>query len=254
MVTLNNSHSYDLFFKFIQTYSPKGFKGIDPADPLMVELEALMEKNNQFFFVGDIIKMQINYTSKRSFQMMGIEPDELTPYHFREGVHPDDAQRQGLGTTQLFKMAHQLFIDGKGEELLSINLQMRNSIGHYSNLLIQCYLFFLLTPYKTVYILQVHTDIDWIKKNKIGNHYYVGNDLSYFRYPDNDLLMIGNPFSSREFEIIRLIATGLNSEQIASKLFLSVHTVNTHRSNILEKTEKASIPELIYHLKESGLL
>jgi DNA-binding NarL/FixJ family response regulator len=67
-------------------------------------------------------------------------------------------------------------------------------------------------------------------------------------------LSIGNIFSEREFEIIKLIETGLNSEQIAAKLFLSVHTVNTHRSNVLEKCEKASIPDLIYDLKERGLL
>ena len=46
----------------------------------------------------------------------------------------------------------------------------------------------------------------------------------------------------------------MSSEQIAEKLFLSPYTINTHRSNILEKTGKASISELIYELKERGLL
>lgn len=249
-----NSRNYNLFFKFIQTYSPNGFMGIDPTDPLMVEIEQMTQNNNQFFFVGDIVQMQIKYTSKRSLQMMGIEPAELTPYHFREGVHPDDALRHGLGTTQLFKMVNELYIGGKGIELLSTNFRIRNSVGEYPNLLIQCYLFYSSIPYKTVYILQVMTNIDWSKKTKRGYHYYIGNDRSNFRFPDDKLLSIGNVFSDREFEIIRLIETGLNSEQIASQLFLSVHTVNTHRSNILEKTGKASISDLIYYLKESGLL
>jgi len=46
----------------------------------------------------------------------------------------------------------------------------------------------------------------------------------------------------------------MDSDQIAEKLFLSVHTVNTHRRNILEKTEKPSISELIYDLKDRGVL
>jgi DNA-binding NarL/FixJ family response regulator len=82
----------------------------------------------------------------------------------------------------------------------------------------------------------------------------MGDDLSYFRYPDEKLLQKGNIFSEREFEIIRLIGTGLDSVDIAKKLFISVNTVNTHRRNILEKSGKESISELIYDLKDRGVL
>jgi two-component system, NarL family, nitrate/nitrite response regulator NarL len=41
--------------------------------------------------------------------------------------------------------------------------------------------------------------------------------------------------SSREKEVLQLIADGLTSPQIASKLFLSLHTVDSHRKNILTK-------------------
>jgi Zn-dependent M16 (insulinase) family peptidase len=37
-------------------------------------------------------------------------------------------------------------------------------------------------------------------------------------------------------------------------LFFSLHTVNTHRRNILKKTGKETISELIYDLMERGLL
>jgi DNA-binding CsgD family transcriptional regulator len=51
-----------------------------------------------------------------------------------------------------------------------------------------------------------------------------------------------------------LIESGLISEEIAEKLFLSVHTVNTHRRNILEKSGKETIAELIYDFKQRRLL
>jgi len=41
--------------------------------------------------------------------------------------------------------------------------------------------------------------------------------------------------SLREQEIIALIAEGLTNTQIADRLFLSPHTVNTHRKNIMQK-------------------
>jgi DNA-binding CsgD family transcriptional regulator len=42
-------------------------------------------------------------------------------------------------------------------------------------------------------------------------------------------------FTPREHEIINLIARGLNSSEIGEKLFISKHTVDTHRKNIHRK-------------------
>jgi len=51
--------------------------------------------------------------------------------------------------------------------------------------------------------------------------------------------------SNREIEIIRFLAEGLTSSQIAGRLFLSEHTVKTHRKNILRKTESHGTSQLI---------
>jgi len=251
---LLNSSNYGLFFKFIDTYSHAGFQGIGADDLLVIELEKMMKMNHQFFLVADLIQMKYLYTSERSFQMMGIMPGVLTPYHFFESTHPDDLERHSLGRSQLFKLGHELYEAEKGSALLSTNIRMRNPFGNYSNLLLQLYLFYSTIPYKSVFLIKVHTNIDWCKKMKYGFHYYLGNDLSYFRYPDDELLKISVPFSDREFEIIKLIESGLNSEQIAEKIFLSKHTINTHRKNILSKSGKETISELIYDLKARGVL
>jgi len=251
---INESKSYNLFFKFIEAYSPTGFLGIDRDDRLIPELEELTENTRQFFFVADIVRMEILYTSFGSLQVIGIPPGELTPYHIHEGVHPDDALRFGLGNAQLFKMANALFFERKGSALLSTNLRMRNPLGYYSDLLLQCYLFYSDSPIRTVYLLQIHTNIDGFIKIKNKNHYYVGNDLSNLRFPDKELLTTGNSLTDREFEIVKLIAAGLSSEQIAEQLFLSIHTVNTHRSNIVNKTGFNTISDLIIDYQKRGLL
>jgi DNA-binding CsgD family transcriptional regulator len=251
---LTDTIGYSLFFKFIETYAPAGFKGIGSDDPLMVEIEKMTEKNNQFFYVGDVVQMKIFHTSKRSTQLMGIEPADISPYHFFEATHPDDLNRHSLGRAEIFKLAHDLFLAEKGSVLLSTNFKIRNAAGGYSNLLMQLYLFYNTIPYKSVFVIKVHTNIDWCKKMKYGFHYYLGNNLSCFRYPDEELLKMSVPFSDREFEIIRLISSGMGSEQIAEKLFLSVHTVNTHRKNILSRAGKENMSELIHDLILRGVL
>ncbi|MGP8216334.1 MAG: response regulator transcription factor [Bacteroidia bacterium] len=45
----------------------------------------------------------------------------------------------------------------------------------------------------------------------------------------------GTVISEREMEIITCVAEGYSNQEIADKLFISVHTVTTHRKNIMNK-------------------
>ena len=51
--------------------------------------------------------------------------------------------------------------------------------------------------------------------------------------------------TQRELEILQLIADGLSSKKIAEKLFISEHTVSTHRKNILKRYRMESTMELV---------
>lgn len=51
----------------------------------------------------------------------------------------------------------------------------------------------------------------------------------------------------REVEIIRLIAIGRKSREIAAALGISVKTVETHRANIMNKLALRNIAELIHY-------
>lgn len=246
--------NYDLFYKFINTYSPFGFRNIDFDSPLMKQLEEMLERNNQFFIVADFLNFKFSYVSKLSYKFFGINPEKLDPFHFIDCTHPDDLQRHYLGRAKMVNMAKELYISEKGFSLLSSNLRLRNPAGEYSQVLFQEYLYFVSMPYKSVFLLQVNTNIDWWKPAKNCFHHYVGNDLSFFKYPDAKLLNTGICFSAREFEIIRLIGSGMSSEQIAGKLFISVNTVSTHRKNIIDKTGKHNISTLIYELQDKGVM
>lgn len=254
MRTNSNFRDYRLFHKFIDAYTPTDFLGIDRNDPLIVDLEEMTKANNQFFFIADLLQGRIIFTSNQSRQLIGVDPEELTPYHNIEAIHPDEVYRNTSGWAKLLTMANDLLFAKTGCSLLSVNMKMRNPKGTYSEILFQCYLFYNSAPRRTVYDLQVHTNIDSFKKKKHGYHYHVGKDISYFRYPDEELLEIGSPYSPREFEIIHLIEHGLSTKEIAKKLFLSPYTVNTHRRNILIKAGKVNISDLIYELKERGVM
>lgn len=60
--------------------------------------------------------------------------------------------------------------------------------------------------------------------------------------------------SPREIEVLRLIAVGHTNGEIASQLFLSVRTVESHRAHIQQKTQKGSRAELVAYARDNGLL
>lgn len=60
--------------------------------------------------------------------------------------------------------------------------------------------------------------------------------------------------SKREIEIIRLSAEGLTAAEMAEKLFLSVHTVNTHRQRIYAKMDVKNVSDMLRKASELGII
>ena len=60
--------------------------------------------------------------------------------------------------------------------------------------------------------------------------------------------------SQREIQIIRLSAEGLTASEIAGRLFLSVHTVNTHRQHIYSKMEVKNVSDMLQAARKLGII
>ena len=60
--------------------------------------------------------------------------------------------------------------------------------------------------------------------------------------------------TEREIEIIKYIAEGLSNKQIADKLNLSTHTVNTHRKNIMNKLDVNNTAGIVMYAVKNQLL
>jgi len=60
--------------------------------------------------------------------------------------------------------------------------------------------------------------------------------------------------TNRELEVLQLVAKGLSTPKIAESLHLSIHTINSHRKNMLRKLNLKSPTELVVYALESGLV
>ena len=63
-----------------------------------------------------------------------------------------------------------------------------------------------------------------------------------------------NTLTPREQQVMRLLAEGHSTKQIAEKLFISAKTVENHRSNIMSKLEVHTIMELVRYAARLGLI
>jgi len=60
--------------------------------------------------------------------------------------------------------------------------------------------------------------------------------------------------TKREKEILILVADGLTNQQIAEKLFISARTVDTHRTNIMQKLNIHDVANLVRYAIDKGLV
>ena len=61
-----------------------------------------------------------------------------------------------------------------------------------------------------------------------------------------------SPLTNRESEVLELIARGLNNQQIADQLYISPRTVDTHRTNIMQKIHVHDAANLVRYALEHG--
>lgn len=88
-----------------------------------------------------------------------------------------------------------------------------------------------------------HEIIDSVRETVDGARFFCGKVLDQIKRENINVADLhimdahcdGVVISDRELEVIRYIAEGYTNNEIAEHLFLSQHTVNTHRKNIMSK-------------------
>lgn len=68
------------------------------------------------------------------------------------------------------------------------------------------------------------------------------------------LELVGDRLTSREREIVQLLAEGKSSKEVASSLSISVKTAETHRANIMRKLQLHTVSELVRYAVRNQII
>jgi DNA-binding NarL/FixJ family response regulator len=104
--------------------------------------------------------------------------------------------------------------------------------------------------------------VDSVKETGAGGKFFCGQILDAIAKESIDVEELNlsqitcEPvsLSARELEVITLIAEGHTNVQIADKLFLSSHTITTHRKNIMQKLGVNNTAAIVMYAVKSGLV
>ena len=126
------------------------------------------------------------------------------------------------------------------------------------------YLYLALSAGAKGYLLKEDADRDLfsaIERIRQGKT-YVSPNLSEELF--DDLVQIGkgegksfseiDPLTTREREVVKLIAEGKSSKEIADLLSISARTVDSHRANIMEKLNLKKAADLVKYAIQKGYI
>lgn len=98
------------------------------------------------------------------------------------------------------------------------------------------------------------TDITHLDNTRDVNVWVHGPGAEYFDGDIPEMQTIREILSPRECEILKLLARGMTSREIAGTLSVSRHTIDTHRRNMIHKVEAKNSTELINIGRDLGLI
>jgi len=81
-----------------------------------------------------------------------------------------------------------------------------------------------------------------------------GPDVGPSGHAASGLAGPGGELSQREVEVMRFMAMGLTSAEIADRLYVSVRTIETHRAHIHQKLDVRNRAQLVRRARDAGLL
>jgi DNA-binding NarL/FixJ family response regulator len=82
----------------------------------------------------------------------------------------------------------------------------------------------------------------------------VVDDLVQIGKGDAKTVFETDPLTNREREVLKLIAEGKSSKEIANALFISIFTVNNHRASIMEKLNLKKATDLVKYAIRKGYI
>lgn len=230
-----------------------------------VKQQAIIDKylpdSASFFYIVETPINKYHFFGKQQESLSGYTNEEFLSngvgFLFK-CIHPDDVD---IVIDQIYPELSELLSNKIREQFINTvfqyNYRFKRKSGEYINLMEQVYFLETDPEFKPTLLLGNIIALDNTETIPIrASLRLYKNNISETVFSKNytPIKSAIKNITMREMDILRNLATGKTSKEIGKALFISHHTVDTHRRNLLAKLECKSVVELTRFAFKHGLL
>ena len=225
-------------------------------------IDEILPNSASFFYVIESPSRKYHFMGKQQESVSGYSNEEFLDKGlelFLQCLHPDEID---IILNQIypnfFSSVDGMVVEDLTNVQFQYNYRFRTKTGEFRNLLEQTYVLetdingiasvllgnIIVLDSKEVIPLRSSTKI--LRKNGVSEIIYSKTHNS----AESKL----NTITNREMDILRNLAAGKTSREIGKELFISLHTVDTHRRNLLKKLGCKTVVELARIAFQNALL
>lgn len=189
-------------------------------------------------------------------EVLGYPDDEMDLELLFQTVHPDDAPIMGRLNQCALEAMNKIRNPANLHDLcLSLDYRIRKADGEYLKVFDQTSVFELDEASGKVHsTFSLCKDITAIKSSNIMGWQAHGFEFLDFELPEGSENRLQYQPTTRELDVLKMIAQGQGSKAIAEDLCISPMTVATHRRNLLKRIGVKNTAALISHASAAGWL
>ncbi len=227
-------------------------------DDLLFELDvhrkisSIFHVGEFYYYVFNIKHSRFDFISPEMPTILGYSPESIDVALVVNSMHPDDQPWFLNFENKVREFFRTLAYEQIPNYKISYDYRIKKANGDYIRILQQTITISYDKDGGLLRSLGIHTNISHIKSadEKSGKPTMsligLNGEPSYYNVDVKEMFKPSNTFiTAREREILCLLVNGKNSGEIAELLYISKQTVDTHRKNLLHKTETTNSAELI---------
>ncbi len=209
-------------------------------------------EGKQCIYVMDWPQYKITY-SRGVGSMLGYNHAEFDMDRALNYIHPNDMKIVSRIIKGTVKNAVKIGFKGDDNYAL-VTYRVQKKDGTYINVLRQSSPWELDAEGNLLSSMSFMIDISFISNNDKVEWDIFANGMDNVAFKRNIYKEFIDFFTDRELEIIKCIAKHYTNLQTADELFISEHTVKTHRKKILKKTNCHNRKELLDFCEKNGIV
>jgi len=225
------------------------------------QIASLFSVGPFYYYILNFENIEMEYVSEGTREVLGLEPEEFSLQKGFEIIHPEDLARlyekEAIATDFLL---NKIPVEERLMYKVVYMFRLQHTSGIYKKILHQAKTLSFSDDGKIQYTLGIHTDVSYLNIPFTHDISFISKERpSYYAIKTESSLdfkesYFKNQFTNREKEIIQQMSVGKDYNQIALQLFVSPHTINTHKKNILSKSGCKNTPELITKCIREGVI